>query len=78
MLTHPVRYRVLEAIAQAPCSTREEIAESLGVPVERVGLHVRTLAAYGAVGTCEGGRLTADMGAVQAGLDSELGGETRE
>lgn len=78
VLAHPVRYRVLEAIAQAPCSTQEEIAKGLGLPVETVSVHVRALAAYEAVGTCQGAGLTADMDAARAALDSEFGGEMRD
>lgn len=62
VLSNPLRYRVFEAIARRPCSTREQIAESLGAHVGVVGFHVRALTAHGAVGICAGGKLTADPG----------------
>lgn len=75
VLSNPLRYRIFEEIARRPCSTQEEVAESLRAHVGVVGFHVRTLAAYGAVSACEGGKLTADMELVRSTLDSDDLGE---
>lgn len=78
VLANPRRYRVFEAIARRPCSTQEEIAESLGAHIGLVGFDVRALIAYRAVSTCEGGKLTANADAVRAALDDPPGGQPRQ
>jgi predicted transcriptional regulator len=69
VFSNPLRFGVFQAIERRPCSTREEIAESLGAHVGVVGFHVRALAAFEAVSACEDGKLTANTDAVRAALD---------